>query len=202
MLNNTALEKLKAHAKIVGETAQSARTSIVRRVFNDSLNKLWRDLFVRLAPTEPFVPAFRVPETDSKDFAKLETVHRNGRKGGTPGAMLSAGTLNTAALTLFLALHFSVGARLPWLGLDDPVQNMDEVHIAQFAALLRTISRTHGTKVVIAVHERTLFDYLKLELSPAFEKDRLLALELRRTAGESTQIVPDLVTYLVDAVAA
>jgi len=28
-------------------------------------------------------------------------------------------------LTLFLALHFSVGARLPWLVLDDPVQNMD-----------------------------------------------------------------------------
>jgi exonuclease SbcC len=196
------LEKLKAQAMKLGQTAQSARTSIVRRVFNGSLNKLWRDLFIRLAPTEPFVPAFRVPETDSKDFAKLETVHRNGKKGGTPGSMLSAGNLNTAALTLFLALHFSVGARLPWLVLDDPVQNMDEVHIAQFAALLRTISRAHGTKVVIAVHERSLFDYLKLELSPAFEKDRLLALELRRTAGESTRIVPDLVTYSVDAVAA
>jgi exonuclease SbcC len=196
------LEKLKAQAMKLGQTAQSARTSIVRRVFNESLNKLWRDLFIRLAPTEPFVPAFRVPETDSRDFAKLETVHRNGKKGGTPGSMLSAGNLNTAALTLFLALHFSVGARLPWLVLDDPVQNMDEVHIAQFAALLRTISRAHGTKVVIAVHERSLFDYLKLELSPAFEKDRLLALELRRTAGESTRIVPDLVTYSVDAVAA
>jgi DNA repair protein SbcC/Rad50 len=196
------LKKLTAQAKIIRETAQSARTSIVQRVFNDSLNKLWRDLFIRLAPTEPFVPAFKVPETDSTDFAKLETVHRNGKKGGTPGSMLSAGNLNTAALTLFLALHFSVGARLPWLVLDDPVQNMDEVHIAQFAALLRTISRAHGTKVVIAVHERTLFDYLKLELSPAFEKDRLLALELRRTAGEPTRIIPDLVTYLVDAVAA
>lgn len=34
------LERLKAQAKILGETAQSARTSIVRRVFNDSLNKL------------------------------------------------------------------------------------------------------------------------------------------------------------------
>ena len=63
------LEKLKAQAKIVGETAQSARTSIVRRVFNNSLNKLWRDLFIRLAPTEPFVPAFKVPETDFEDFA-------------------------------------------------------------------------------------------------------------------------------------
>jgi exonuclease SbcC len=196
------LETLKAQAKTIADTARNARTTIVRRVFNDSLNKLWRDLFVRLAPTEPFVPAFRVPESDSHDFAKLETVHRKGKKGGTPGAMLSAGNLNTAALTLFLALHFSVGSRLPWLVLDDPVQNMDEVHIAQFAALLRTISRAHGTKVVIAVHERSLFDYLKLELSPAFERDRLLTLELRRTAGEPTRVIPNLVTYEVDAVAA
>lgn len=196
------LEKLKGQAKTIGETAQDARTAIVRRVFNDSLNKLWRDLFVRLAPTEPFVPAFKIPESDSNDFAKLETVHRSGRKAGTPGAMLSSGNLNTAALTLFLALHFSVGSRLPWLVLDDPVQNMDEVHVAQFAALLRTLSRAHGTKVVIAVHERPLFDYLRLELSPAFEKDRLLTLELRRTAGEPTRIVSDIVTYEVDAVAA
>jgi DNA repair protein SbcC/Rad50 len=196
------LETLKAQAKVIADTARSSRTAIVRRVFNDSMNKLWRDLFVRLAPTEPFVPAFKVPESDSADFAKLETVHRSGRKGGTPGAMLSAGNLNTAALTLFLALHFSVGSRLPWLVLDDPVQNMDEVHIAQFAALLRTISRAHGTKVVIAVHERPLFEYLKLELSPAFEKDRLQTLELRRTRGEPTRIVPELVTYAVDAVAA
>jgi|UPI000566CBCA exonuclease SbcC len=198
----TELETLKGHAKTIGDTAQDARTKIVGRVFNESLNTLWRDLFVRLAPTEPFVPAFKIPGSDSKDFAKLETVHRNGKRGGTPGSMLSAGNLNTAALTLFLALHFSVGSRIPWLVLDDPVQNMDEVHIAQFAALLWTISRAHGTKVVIAVHERTLFDYLKLELSPSFEKDRLLAVELRRSAGEPTTIDPNLLTYMVDAVAA
>lgn len=197
----TELETLKGHAKTIADTAQEARTKIVGRVFNESLNTLWRDLFVRLAPTEPFVPAFRIG-SDSKDFAQLETVHRNGRKGGTPGSMLSAGNLNTAALTLFLALHFSVGSRIPWLVLDDPVQNMDEVHVAQFAALLRTISRAHGTKVVIAVHERSLFDYLKLELSPSFEKDRLLAVELRRAAGEPTTVDPDLLTYSVDAVAA
>jgi DNA repair protein SbcC/Rad50 len=68
--------------------------------------------------------------------------------GGTPGSMLSSGNLNTAALTLFLALHFSVSSRLPWLVLDDPVQSMDEVHIAQFAALIRnpfenTWSKSH-----------------------------------------------------------
>jgi hypothetical protein len=43
------------------------------------------------------------------------------------------------------------------------------VHIAQFAALLR------DRQVVIAVHERALFDYLTLELSPAFPGDSLIA---------------------------
>ena len=56
---------------------------------------------------------------------------------------------------------------------NDPVQSMDEVHIAQFAALLRTLSKQHGRQVIIAVHEKPLFDYLALELSPAFQDDRL-----------------------------
>ena len=101
--------------------------------------------------------------------------------------MLSAGNLNTAALTLFLALHLSVKPRLPWLVIDDPVQSMDEVHIAQFAALLRTLSKQMKRQVIVAVHERSLFDYLALELSPAFEGDRLNIVELGRNAiGQTT----------------
>jgi hypothetical protein len=36
--------------------------------------------------------------------AVLETLHHSGKASGSPGAMLSQGNLNTAALTLFLAL--------------------------------------------------------------------------------------------------
>lgn len=104
-------------------------------------NRVWRDLFVRLAPEEPFVPAFAVPETNGGPVeAVLETWYRSRGKGGDPRAMLSAGNLNTAALTLFLALHLSVSPDLPWLVIDDPVQSMDEVHIAQFTALLRMLA--------------------------------------------------------------
>lgn len=158
------------------------RSSIIRREFNDRLNRVWRDLFVRLAPNEPFVPAFRIPDASTlKLQPKLITEHRDGGEvGGTPGAMLSAGNLNTAALTLFIALHLSVPQELPWLILDDPVQSMDDVHIAHFAALLRTLSKEHGRQVMIAVHDRQLFEYLKLELSPAFPEDSLLTLELSR----------------------
>ena len=91
---------------------------------------------------------------------------------------------------------------MPWLILDDPVQSMDELHISQFAALLRTISRNQHRKVIIAVHEKSLFDYLSLELSPAFETDKLLTLEIRRGVEEDTQIVPNYLPYQMDSVAA
>ena len=77
--------------------------------------------------------------------------------------------------------------KLPWLILDDPVQSMDDVHVAQFAALLRTLSKQHGRQVVVAVHDRQLFDYLRLELSPAFQGDSLLTLELTRGPRRDTR---------------
>jgi DNA repair protein SbcC/Rad50 len=166
-------------ARELSRRAREVRTSVVRRVFNDALNSVWRDLFVRLAPEEPFVPAFALPSTSVGPVeAVLETIYRKGGRGGNPRAMLSAGNLNTAALTLFLSLHLSVDQELPFLVIDDPVQSMDEVHIAQFVALLRTLSKSHGRQVILAVHERSLFEYLALELSPAFSDDRLTTIEL------------------------
>lgn len=180
--------------------AEAARKTIVRRVFNDALNAVWHDLFVRLAPEERFVPAFRTPDTrQNRLVAELATTYRGSdREGGSPGAMLSAGNLNTAALTLFLALHLSVEARLPWLLLDDPVQSMDEVHVQQFAALLRTLSKRHGRQVVIAVHERALFDYLSLELSAAQPDDVLVTAELSRSLDAATIVRPSRLAYVPD----
>ncbi|RZL03290.1 MAG: hypothetical protein EOP36_05315 [Rubrivivax sp.] len=181
-------ERMMEQARELLKLAQIERSRVVGQVFNDSLNAAWRDLFVRLAPDEPFIPAFALPQVTKGDVeARLETHYRDGSKGGNPRAMLSAGNLNTAALTLFLALHLSVKPQLPWLIIDDPVQSMDEVHISQFAALLRTLSKQHGRQVIIAVHEKPLFDYLCLELSPAFEGDRLITVELGRAPNGETE---------------
>ena len=195
----TAGDRAIEQAKELTKIAQAERTGIVRRVFNDSLNAAWKDLFVRLAPDEPFVPAFALPESARGAVeARLETLHRDGEKGGTPRAMLSAGNLNTAALTLFLALHLSAKAHLPWLVIDDPVQSMDEVHISQFAALLRTVAKQHGRQIIIAVHEKPLFDYLALELSPAFEGDSLITIELGRTANGDSLAIPKVIPWEAD----
>jgi exonuclease SbcC len=187
----TMLDKaqtLRDQGLAIRNAVDTVRSSIIRREFNDRLNKVWRDLFVRLAPGEPFVPAFSIPTSSTQRLQpKLITTHRlGGDVGGTPGAMLSAGNLNTAALTLFVALHLSVPRELPWLILDDPVQSMDDVHIAHFASLLRTLSKEQGRQVMIAVHDRQLFEYLRLELSPAFQGDSLLTLELSRGSRRNT----------------
>jgi len=174
-------------ARDLSRRAKKTRAEIVRRVFNNSLNNLWADLFTRLAPEELFVPAFAVPNNNGGPVeAILETLHKSGIRGGNPRAMLSAGNLNTAALTLFLALHLSAPRKLPWLVIDDPVQSMDEVHISQFAALLRTLSKSHNRQIVIAVHEKALFDYLSLELSPAFLGDQLITVELGKDGAGDT----------------
>ncbi|NLS74657.1 hypothetical protein E3H11_38450 [Bradyrhizobium brasilense] len=179
-------ERRIAVAKDLMNKAQGLRTDKVRQVFNDELNAIWRDLFIRLAPEEEFVPEFALPSSGNGAVeAVLETRYRSGGRGGNPRAMLSAGNLNTAALTLFMALNLSVSPALPWLIIDDPVQSMDDVHIAQFAALLRMLKR-EGRQVILAVHDRQLFDYLALELSPTFNGDRLITIELGRSADGIT----------------
>ncbi len=197
-LRRCEAERRIAVARDLVTRAQAVRSEEVRRVFNVELNAVWRELFIRLAPEEDFVPAFALPEVSGRPVeAVLETLYRAGGKGGNPRAMLSAGNLNTAALTLFLALHLSVPPTLPWLVIDDPVQNMDDVHIAQFAALLRTLKQ-HDRQVIVAVHNRQLFDYLALELSPAINGDRLVTIELGRDADGMTTAPWNLTAFEPD----
>lgn len=172
-------------AKELHDAATRARTTIVQRVFTESLNEVWKNVFTRLAPSEGFIPRFGIPTATKKALdINLETTHRTGTAGGPPQMMLSAGNLNTAALSLFLALHLAVQPVMPCLVFDDPVQAMDEVHIAQFAGLIRVLAKQHRRQVVIAVHERELFDYLTLELSPAYEGDELITIELGERAND------------------
>jgi len=195
---DAAEDTRKALRKLVSVVG-AARTDVIGRVFNDRLNLIWRDLFVRLAPFEPYVPAFFPPSPGSRGTAPtLKTAKRAGGHGGAPGTMLSAGNLNTAALTLFLALHLAVQRKLPWLILDDPVQSMDEVHISQFAALLRTLSKENGRQIFITVHEKALFDYLTLELSPAFEGDQLITVEISPSSEGATRIISERIPYRLD----
>ena len=191
-------KRRQAVARAVHDASSKARTAIVQRVFTEELNDVWRSVFTRLAPREPFVPAFGIPtSTRTALELTLETIHRSGDSGGSPQMMLSAGNLNTAALSLFIALHLAVEPVVPCLVFDDPVQAMDEVHVAQFAGLIRVLAKHHGRQVVIAVHDRELFEYLSLELSPAFQGDELITIELG-TGSEDEDLRVNRLTWSPD----
>lgn len=166
--------------------AEELRTATTTRVFDERLNGSWARIFGALVPSEPFVPQFKpIPAGTRRVTVDIETIHRDGVEGATPAAMLSQGNLNTAALSLFIALHFAVPAQLPWLVFDDPVQSMDDLHVSNFAALVKQLSRRNGRQVIVAVHERELFEYLALELTPASPGEEVLTVLLDRTYGRT-----------------
>lgn len=178
--------------------AERVRASLISDVFDRALNESWADFFCRLVPNEPFVPQFRKHIEDSRAIdVVLETIDPGGEPFGSPSSVLSFGNANTAALALFLALHVSAPTSVDWLIFDDPVQSMDEIHIANFAALVRQLTVDHDRQVVIALHQRELFEYLAFELAPASPSDQLLKIELDRRGGAS-QIEWERLTFLAD----
>jgi exonuclease SbcC len=175
---------------------ERVRSSVINQVFDQNLNALWADLFGRLAPAEPFVPRFRKQSEALRSVdIRLETVLPNGGVSGPPSSILSYGNTNTAALSLFVALHLAAPSSIPWLIFDDPVQSMDDIHISNFATLVRQLAYTHRRQIVIAVHQRELFEYLSLELAPGSEHESLLKVGLDRH-GQSTVIHTERVEFV------
>lgn len=189
----------KESASNLRKTAERVRSATMRGVFDDNLNQSWKNFFQRLAPLEPFVPQFKRDDRSSRTVnIELETIDRQGKPAASPGTMLSYGNVNTAALSLFLSLHFAVAPTLPWLILDDPIQSMDDIHVANFAALLKQLSRAKGRQVIVAVHQRELFDYLKLELTPAGPGQEVLAITIEKLNEATTDISRERLTFVED----
>jgi exonuclease SbcC len=72
---------------------------------------------------------------------------------------------------------------------------MDDIRIAQYAALLRMLIWQKERQIIIALHEIPLFDHLALKLSPASEHDSLIVAELARGTTGQTIYCTNLVTW-------
>jgi DNA repair protein SbcC/Rad50 len=138
-----------------------------------------------------------------KLFAAVQAVSHGVQTFEQAASVLSTANVNTAALTLFLALNLVDESVHKVLVLDDPVQNMDDMRIVNLAGLLRSLVREANRQLIVATHERALFDYLALELGPTTQKGSLIMLELQRsTDGNDSTIShkreewkPDAVTF-------
>jgi DNA repair protein SbcC/Rad50 len=57
---------------------------------------------------------------------------------------------------------------------------------------------TADQQIILAVHDRALFDYLTLELSPAFEDDRLIIIEISRNLAGDSIATPTVLVFKPD----
>jgi len=198
------VEQCLEKARSLARAANSAKQRLLREVFNDRLNALWEDLFQRLVKLETFFPRLSEPTVKRGQIrAAIQAIAKGADLFEEAGSVLSQANLNTAALSLFLSLHLVERTRHHVIVLDDPIQSMDDVRVAQLANLLRAIVREARRQLVLCVHERSLYEYLCLELGPTRESDSLLAIELVRNPEGDGSIVrperrtwkPDLVTF-------
>jgi len=180
-------KQMLAAGREVKKQAASTKAEVVNRVFSGTLNRLWRDLFERLVLSESFHPQLTPPKVA---YGKLSTQMSAAVAGKIEfpdlAAVLSTGNLNTAALSLFLALNVIESPVHRLMILDDPVQNMDDVHVMQLAAVLKAIARDappRGRQLFVAVHDRSLFEYLRIELGPTRSDESLITIELDRPEG-------------------
>ena len=178
--------------KEVRKQAAAIAADVFNQVFNEQLNRLWRDLFERLAPNEMFHPQLTPPTVSRNKITTEMGAAVAGKIEFTDiGAIFSTGNLNSAALSLFLALNLVEAAQHRLLILDDPVQNMDDLHATHLAALLKGIARDrqHGRQLLVATHDRSLFEFWQKELGPAQRGESLITISLERSAGAAQSVV-------------
>jgi exonuclease SbcC len=191
-------------ARKLSRAATEAKTRLLEQIFNEKLNTLWADLYRRLAKEERFHPRLAEPTTVR---GLIRTSIEGRYEGADPfqqfASVASSGNLNTAALSLFLSLHLIEKPLHHFIVIDDPVQSMDDLHVVQLANLLREIRRQSKRQLILAVHERALFDYLRLELGPTEPEASLATIELhteplnKRPRIDCSRIVwkPDTVRF-------
>lgn len=178
-------------ARALRSAAIETKSELLNQAFTGTLNRLWREFFERLARAERFRPEMSEPATVRNVIrSTVCAVAPDTERFRHIGSVLSSGNLNTAALSLFLALHVMDRTSHGLLVLDDPVQSADDVHVSQLAIMLRALMTQLGRQIVVAVHDRDLFEYLCLELTPIEQGRRLITIELQRIGAESdVQIV-------------
>ena len=186
------VNRLIKRSRQVRRAASDATRDLIKATFNDRLSGLVDDIYFRLVRDERFSPRM-VPSGSGSQLTAAIHAFAEGEPVVTNAAsVLSSANLNTAALSLFIALHLTSASQPKALVFDDPVQSMDDVHATNLASLLRSLAYhpTDPRQLVIATHDRALFDYLALELGPTKPGHKLLLQEVVRQDSRTVTVHP------------
>lgn len=179
---NVAQELRKRTSEGIEKILQSFTMGTTRQSFED--------LFTRLARS----PLFGVTISQARVVRRRPEIHwcATYEQKQYPGnAIFSQGELNSCAIAFFLALATSNPQPLGFLLLDDPVQNMDEIHIEEFGNILKFIKDQLGWQLIVGVHDESIYQYLKRQLYPCKTGQSLIGYTLQMTAA-GTEIAQDV----------
>lgn len=184
------VKALVRRSNAVRKAAGDTTRKLIERTFDDHLNTLVNDIYFRLVRNEKFQPRITSKGTIRSLTAAVNAYVGDEKVAEDIASVVSSANLNTAALSLFIALHLASSARPRALVLDDPVQSMDDVHATNLAALFRSLAYhpTAPRQLVLAVHDKALFEYLALELGPTKEGDTLVEVRVTRESEDRVSV--------------
>jgi len=88
---------------------------------------------------------------------KVSQENQDNLKANAPYVFSSA-QVNSIALSLFLAMSLKQKwSPLQLIGMDDPIQSMDEVNIISFIDLMRLFITKYGKQIIISTHDESFY---------------------------------------------
>jgi DNA repair exonuclease SbcCD ATPase subunit len=105
-----------------------------------------------------------------------------------PGRTLSTSQANALAVTLFLAFNLGLRpTRVNAVVLDDPLQNLDDVHLLGLVDLLRRV-QSHR-QVIVTTHDPAFADLIGRKMRPTEHGERLNIIRLETWDREGPRVV-------------
>ena len=181
------------------ETAEEVRRRLSSGI-NDVIQEFvmgrtkdaFEDLFRRLAKN----PFFQVTVSGAKvrrHKPEVDWCAVYGEREFPGEAVFSQGELNCCAIAFFLALATSHPEGLHFLLLDDPVQNMDELHIEEFGNVLKFLKDILGWQIVVGLHDQSVYQFLKRQLHPSTQGQSLIGYVFDQ-GDDGSRILKDMST--------
>jgi len=184
-----------AAAEALSKASTKARLQVIKRRVA-ALQPLVDDIYSRFEPH----PTFLHFQFDSEIFRNKGTLSPRAEdetSGVTvsPSLAFSSAQTNMTALTYFLALGWATGERaIPFVFLDDPLQDMDDVNVLAFADLARHLREDR--QVILATHERRFAALLRRKLAPRADDERLRVITFTGWSRAGPEYHEDLVDYI------
>lgn len=193
-LKRAQIERLKEEKRIVEEWLQKCQMVCTIIETQKHLEDVMKEFLTQNAKQiELFFKLLHRP----KEFGKLSILDGNIRfMRNSNGQLVESGQMSTGqrmalAFSVMITLHIRAANAPNFLMLDEPVANLDDMHVLNLIDLLRDLAIS-GTQIIITTADSHMAKFLRRKFS--FLKDEYSHFELSRKGNDQTLI--DVIHYI------